>query len=210
MPNGYDTFKIYHAIDLHFSTDSYDFIKYKGKTNVTPNMWYRRQDKYHFEVLGSKYKPDQIIGIFVSYFTQNIHVKKPYGAELTQWARDGYPKWLADVHSMPKKFEEDLFLIKQRGGKKLNKLFIAPDGQLPPFVEMIVNKDINIASAIILTDIVKEMGGMLEQCTDDIMWPSVKSQMNKYRPFLNYDKAKYVNIIKTTFNKTVDKKLKNS
>lgn len=205
MPSGYDAYKIYHAIDLHFTTPSFDYIKYQGKSNANPNMWYRRPDRYHFEVLGAKYKEAQLIGIFVSYFVQGVHVKKPYNAELTAWARDGYPRWLSDTHALPRIFERDLSLMKERA--TLKQLFVSKDGQLPPFVQMLINKDINPATAVIIIDLIKEVGPLLDKIDDDVLWPSARNLIYKYKPFLTYDKDKYADILQTVFKrKTKDDK----
>ena len=52
---GYEAFGIYQALKLHFTTDSYDFFKYNGKTNVSVNAFENRKDKYHFYKLSRKY-----------------------------------------------------------------------------------------------------------------------------------------------------------
>ena len=33
--NGYEAYKLYLAIKLHFSTEDYDFIKHNGKVNCS-------------------------------------------------------------------------------------------------------------------------------------------------------------------------------
>ena len=34
MYGGFDVYKVYLGVKLHFTTDSYDYIKYGGKTNA--------------------------------------------------------------------------------------------------------------------------------------------------------------------------------
>jgi len=46
--SGFSAFALYNAIKLHFTTDSYDYFKYHGKTNVTRDNFAIRKDKYTF------------------------------------------------------------------------------------------------------------------------------------------------------------------
>ena len=45
---GFAAFALYNALKLHFTSDSYDFIKYHGKTNVSTQTFMKRKDKYSF------------------------------------------------------------------------------------------------------------------------------------------------------------------
>jgi hypothetical protein len=55
MISGYEAFGLYQSLKLHFTTDSYDYFKYNGKTNVTVTAFENRKDKYHFYKLSRKY-----------------------------------------------------------------------------------------------------------------------------------------------------------
>ena len=55
MISGYEAFGLYQSLKLHFTTDSYDYFKYNGKTKVTVTAFENRKDKYHFYKLSRKY-----------------------------------------------------------------------------------------------------------------------------------------------------------
>ncbi len=69
MISGYEAFGLYQALKLHFTTDSYDYFKYAGKTNISVTTFENRKDKYHFYKLSRKYsnKEDLINFIVYSY-----------------------------------------------------------------------------------------------------------------------------------------------
>ena len=45
---GFAAFALYNALKLHFTSDSYDYFKYHGKTNVSKQTFTTRKDKYQF------------------------------------------------------------------------------------------------------------------------------------------------------------------
>ena len=44
--NGFDVYKIYLGVKLHFTTDTYDYYKYSGKVNATLDSFTKRKDRY--------------------------------------------------------------------------------------------------------------------------------------------------------------------
>ena len=59
--DGFSVFKTYLAIKLHFSSDTYDYFKYEGKVNCKLETFTKRNDRYFFHKLSTKYKPTEII-----------------------------------------------------------------------------------------------------------------------------------------------------
>jgi hypothetical protein len=68
MYGGFDVYKTYLAIKLHFQSDSYDYYKYGGKVNAKLETFTRRKDRYFFYKLGTKYGQDDILDFFVANF----------------------------------------------------------------------------------------------------------------------------------------------
>ena len=57
---GFAAFALYNALKLHFTSESYDYFKYNGKTNVSPQSFMTRKDKYQFYKLSRKYNPEEL------------------------------------------------------------------------------------------------------------------------------------------------------
>ena len=68
MVNGFDVYKIYLAVKLHFTTDSYDYHKYEGKVNCKLETFTKNNARYFFHKLGTKYSKDDILDFFVANF----------------------------------------------------------------------------------------------------------------------------------------------
>ena len=88
MYGGFDVFKTYLAIKLHFTSDSYDYFKYEGKINCKLDTFTKRNDRYFFHKLSTKYKQDEIIDFFVSNFLSDD--KKWIGNLLQNDGKDVY------------------------------------------------------------------------------------------------------------------------
>ena len=46
--DGFDVYKIYLAIKLHFTSESYDYFKHNGKTTARLATFTKRRDRYFF------------------------------------------------------------------------------------------------------------------------------------------------------------------
>ena len=65
---GFDVYKIYLGVKLHFTTDTYDYHKYTGKVNATLDSFTKRKDRYFFYKLSTRYSPSEVLDFFVSNF----------------------------------------------------------------------------------------------------------------------------------------------
>jgi len=65
---GFATYAMFHALKLHFTSDSYDYVKYNGKTNVSKQTFSTRKDKYTFYRLSRKYDVQELKDFLVSNF----------------------------------------------------------------------------------------------------------------------------------------------
>jgi T4 gene Gp59 loader of gp41 DNA helicase len=58
--SGYGVYRIYMALKMHFTQESYDYVKYHGKVRVTEDSYSNRRDKWYFEKLAKKYDADEM------------------------------------------------------------------------------------------------------------------------------------------------------
>jgi hypothetical protein len=96
---GYEAFTIYQALKLHFTSDSYDFHKYNGKTNVTVTAFENRKDKYFFYKLSRKFtQKDDLISFISANFLESD--KYWIGDLLTEEAEVNYLKRQKVIQSL--------------------------------------------------------------------------------------------------------------
>ena len=66
-----DVYQMYCAMKAHFSKSSYNFIKYGGKTKVSRDSFWKRNDRYFFVKISKKYNNDEIKDYLLSNFIQS-------------------------------------------------------------------------------------------------------------------------------------------
>ena len=54
MYGGFEVFKLYLAIKLHFTTDTYNYEEYGGKVNCKLETFTKRNDRYFFHKLSKR------------------------------------------------------------------------------------------------------------------------------------------------------------
>ena len=70
--NGYDTFRLFMGLKLHFSKKTYDWFKFNGKTKLNARSYENRKDRYLFDKIAKKFKTEEEV---ISFFVSNL-IKK--------------------------------------------------------------------------------------------------------------------------------------
>jgi len=198
--NGFSAFALYNAIRLHFDSDSYDFFKYNGKTNVSKSSFTQRKDKYTFYKLSRKYSLEELKYFYISNFlNKNVNwvgdIAGPEGETI-------YKEWQSRNQSLTYNFEQDIICILERE-ESLDSIFKVSDSQYPILLTIAMQKDIMIETFIILNDILNFFPIWSKKIDDTIIWPSMKRKCEKYAPFIQYDKVKFRNILKQSLKEYV-------
>ena len=186
---GFAAFALYNALHLHFTSSSYDYFKYNGKTNVSKDSFTRRKDKFHFYRLSRRYSLEQLREFYIanwidSDFTWVGDVSNAEGEEI-------YKKWQRRNQSLTYNFEQDIIELFNT-----NNWLKVSNGQYPHLLTQVMKNNINIETLCILNDIMKFFPMWSEKISDDIIWPSYKLKCERYTPFINYDKEKFKMILK--------------
>lgn len=190
---GYEAFGLYNAIKLHFTTDSYDFHKYNGKTHVTVDSFEKRKDKYYFYKLSRKYPSrDSLISFLVSNFMHggNNWVGDLLDADAENNFLD-HQKFLQSVSYI---FENDCKTVF--GGFENPDEALYTDGEYPVLLNLAFQKEIHFESLCILNMILGFVPVWKKRITDNIRWPIYCKMIEKTSCFLPQDMVKYKTILK--------------
>lgn len=189
---GYEAFTLYHGLKLHFS-GKYDFIKYNGKTNVNKDQFMLRKDKFSFYKLSRKYKREELFGFYISNLLINTNIW--VGDLMQDEADQEYKRWLKTQQSLTYIFEQNLNHLFDLV-EMPEELLKVVDGQYPLLYNEYLQGKMNLETIIILNDIMNFFPMWQKKVTDDIVFPDFITKCEKYKPFLNYDKAKFKSKIK--------------
>lgn len=191
--SGFSAFAMFNALKLHFTTDSYDYIRYHGKSNVTADNFATRKDKYSFYKLSRKYRLEDLKNFYVS----NLLEKD------VNWIGDinnldgeeTYKKWQKRNQSLTYRFEQDIIGLLN-DTQSPNEMLVVTDGQYPILLKKVMHNTIAVETLVILNDIMNFFPMWDKKISDTIVWPTMKKKFVKYTPFIDYDKNKFKSILK--------------
>ena len=194
--SGFSAFAIFNAIKLHFTSSSYDFFKYNGKSNVTKQNFANRKDKYSFYKLSRKYRNEDLVNFYVANFLVKdiTWIGDITGAE----GEENYKMWQKRNQSLNYRFKEDIMYLVDKVSTSSDMIKVK-DGQYP----LLLNETMQGAVIIETLSILNHMMGFFEmwnkKISDTVIWPTWKMKCEKCTPFIHYDASKY----KETFKEAI-------
>ena len=188
--NGFEVYKIYLAIKLHFTSknQSYDFHKHNGRTTARLETFTKRRDRYFFHKLSKSYNDKSIVDYFLSNFVSNTNLW--VGDIIGKSGDDHYKEWSKKLEALFYYYEQDLeYMLEQN--IEFDDIFTSKNGQHPPILKMFLSKRINFETFIILDDILSFSKQLNKNISEKVLWPKLYDRMIRYKPFLRYNVTKY-------------------
>jgi hypothetical protein len=194
MITGYEAFGIFQALKLHFTSDSYDFFKYNGKSRVSVDAFENRKDKYHFYKLSRRLtNRDELIMFIVANFLNNENIW--VGDLLTEESETIYRQRQKALQSLSYIFENDCRRLFD-GIENPNDFLKVNDGEYPVLLTKTLQKDVEIETLCVLNIILKFLPNWNKLISDTIRWPLYNRKIIKYSEFLPKDVSKFKFILK--------------
>ena len=188
--NGFEVYKIYLAVKLHFTSKgrSYDFHRHLGKTTARLETFTKRRDRYFFHKLSKSYNNNTIVDYFVSNFVTNTNLW--VGDIIGKTGDDNYKQWSKKIEALHYYYEQDIDYILEQN-YKFDDLFKSINGQHPPILKMFLSKKINFETVLILDEILSFTKQLNKNINEKVLWPKLYDRMIRYKSFLNYNLTKY-------------------
>ena len=188
--NGFEVYKIYLAVKLHFTSKarSYDFHRHLGKTTARLETFTKRRDRYFFHKLSKSYNNNTIVDYFVSNFVTNTNLW--VGDIIGKTGDDNYKQWSKKIEALHYYYEQDIDYILEQD-YKFDDLFKSINGQHPPILKMFLSKKINFETVLILDEILSFTKQLNKNINEKVLWPKLYDRMIRYKSFLNYNLTKY-------------------
>jgi hypothetical protein len=189
----FEAFTLYESLKLHFTRDSYDYFKYNGKTNHSPQTFENRKDKYFFYKLSRKYKDkDELSEFLISNFLNSDKVW--VGTLLSEEAEVTHRNRQKILQSLSYTFENDCRKLFDEV-KNPNDILLT-DGDYPVLLTRTLRGEISIETLCILNLILNFLPMWDKKIADTIRWPEFRKKLVKYAAFLPKDVVKYKLILK--------------
>ena len=190
----FDSYKLYNSLTLQLDNDSYDAFKYNFKSNVTPNSFFKRKDKFFFAKVAKNHGKE-----LKMYFVSNFINDVPYIGDMINDEGEKNFMNMKKIHeSLSRTFENDINTIADLidGGETFNSFFESKDSQHPRIIKMWLEEDITLETVCILNAILGFVVRESKNISETIMWPNIVLKITKYTPFINFDHDKSVNIMR--------------
>ena len=194
---GFAAYALWNALKLHFTSESYDYFKYNGKTNVSKQTFTTNKSKYQFYKLSRKYDLDELKNFYIANF---IKGNGDWVGDLLQDGDENYTKWQKTQQSLTYTFENDIiYMFDSVDGAEfwhIDDYFKPIDGGWPMLITKMMHEKISLETVCILIDILGCMPRWEKQITEDIIWPTHRRIIKKYTPFISYDKERCKQMLK--------------
>lgn len=182
----FDTYCLFIALKNHFTTESYDFFKYKGKTSASVKSFEARNDRFFFQKLSRKYSSEQMTDMLVANL---LHGKKWVGDFLSDDAEEIYYDYLKVKDSFTYVFVEETNKLFTE--YSVPQVFQHKQGTYPVILEKCLTGEIPLPVFVVLNDFFDFFSRLDEKLgKDDVIWSKIRLRCIKLRPFLVYDKQK--------------------
>lgn len=193
---GYEAYKLYVALKNHFNSDTYDFFRYGGKTRANAKSFEVRHDKYFFVKLAKHKNPQDYIVANIIEDNPNVWVGDLVNE---QRAEDNYRSWLKRTQSLTYFFQNELDMLDT---KDYNKNILVDGNNHPLLLLRLIQKDISIETVVILNELCPFFRYWNRNIEEDVIWPMYYKKCKKYRPFLQFDREKFKQIVVDKFDNT--------
>lgn len=189
---GFECYKTYLALKNHFTSDSYDYFKYHGKTSAKEDTFKTRRDRYFFESMSRKRTDQEIVEYFLSNFVYSTDPKKLWIREIIRNGEDNFISWKKRKESMSYSFTNELDIILE---DDLETAIRSSGSTHSPLLRKHLAGKVSLETLIIL-DKILHFKKDYDRVLLDPIWSTVSQKMSKYEPFVSVDVQKYVNIVR--------------
>ena len=195
----YEAYTLYLAIKLHFTTPNYDYFKHNAKVNSSLNAFLKRNDRFFFHKLATKYG-NNLIDYYVSNFANK---PKVWVGDLVRADGDTiYNKWKKYNESLSYNFRSDcnaIVNVISNNNIRFDDVFSVDNGQHPRMLRLLLSGKISIQSFIIFDKILSFTNRWDKEIKETIIWPEKSFKIDKLKPFVNVNLTKCKFIMKEIF-----------
>ena len=200
MYGGFDVYKTYLAVKLHFASDTYDYYKYDGKVNAKLDTFTKRKDRYFFHKLSTRYAETDILDFFVANFLADS--KRWIGNLLANDGRDVYLDYKKRKEAFAYHFKQECGTIASDLGRRnisFNDGFIPPNGQHPRILRLLIQRKISYQTAVVLDHFLGFTKNWDKEITEKVVWPEISLKVARVKPLVNFNATECKLIMKDVF-----------
>ena len=190
--DGFNVYKYYMAVKLHFTTDGYDVFETKGNVKGSRDVFYSRNDRFIFEKLARKFeRPFDVIQYFVANFA--------YGNDAVIYcdsdADSNLILWQKRKQSLTQTFKDDvdtIILHLEKNKHTQDRLFSFIHNDHPELLKLFLGSHISIETMVILDSFENYLSSW--KSFTNLIWEEEYRKIVKCRKFIKFDSQKLLGI----------------
>ena len=201
MIHGFDVFRMYLAMKLHFTKENYDYFESNGKARANEENYQQRNDFYFFETLARKYTKEEIQELLFASFFVSEEPSKVWIGSIKKSGKDCWLAWKKAQQSLTYTFEQDtksMVGVMATEGYTFNTFLSSVEQTHPPLLKLLIKRRVNLETFIVM-DIVLGFTKQWDKNLHDPLWENISLKVKKIKPFLSIDSNKYRHILKEKF-----------
>lgn len=181
---GYKCYVTYLALKLHFTSPSYDFVKYGGKVSASVSSYETRRDRYQFEKLSRHPDP---FGVMLAHLSRDA---KTWIGGISPTS-DTYKSFVKRNDALAYTVRDDLGRLKDTLDSNLE----VPEGQHPYLLSALLGETVSLETVCVIQAVFNFVPYWDEAILDPVIWPENRMKVVKMLPFLEFDRAKMKEVI---------------
>ena len=180
----FEAYRMFTAVKLHFTSDSYDFFKYHGSVKIDETKFEVRKDKYQYYKLTKRVDP--LLLTVVTIFNDS---KVWVGDLFTTDAEKYYRTRKSVIESM-----EYTFKTEMGNYDSLEDALNVVNGDYPKLLEDYRQGRVSPETLIVVNRINagKVFDYWSDSLSDPVVWPDLCHRLLKYEPFIGKNKEKWL------------------
>lgn len=188
--DAYEVYRLYMAIKLHFTTESYDLKQTKGAIRDCSKSFAKRKDIMAFRKLAQKYSKKEVIHFLVANFTRG----DKYGGIFDRQAEEAYQNWIIRQQKLGYIFSQDVSSMFLEAEKTGEDPLLSTDGKHPIALRFYLGGKISLETLIILDKLFDFRYSNDTSLRQDFVWKEIKLLIEKYSMFVKFDKDKFLQL----------------
>ena len=204
--HGFDVYRNYLAMKLHFTNQNFDYFQAGGKTNAKEETYRQRNDFWFFETLAKKYTAQEIQELLLASFVLSEETSKVWIGDIKSDGNNRYLVWKKQMEAITYHFSEDLDTMVrcvEQGEYTFATLFgatLSESETRPPGALKLLYKRRILQISFLICDQAINFIPHWDKYLIDPLWESISFKIKKMKPFLSIEVDKFRKLI---YNKLI-------
>lgn len=183
------------SLKNHFTSDKYDFFKYKGKNRAKLGPFLERRDRIWFDKITKHIAKKDLESFFIANILKDRTSALLMGKLEVNEAIESYKNYVKRKQAFSYYFQQDISQLLKKTNDPKN-IFQSEKHEYPPILTEYLGDRISLDTLVVLDDFISFSNIFDKRYgKDDVVWETISLKIRKYRPFLSYDREKVKKIM---------------